>query len=119
MALLRQANGKVLVTLLHGSFSYASARELARRAEPIAGHKVAVYDFSQVGYIDTSAALAIEEIVTLATSRGLRVLISGLQGSAKIALAGLRVLEKITPDQVFTERKAAIEAAVAIAEEAR
>src|SRR5690606_14711534 len=71
-ATLRAANGKVLVTILHGSFSYASARDLARRAAPaIAGHRVAVYDFSQVGYVDTSAALAIEEMITLAQGHGM------------------------------------------------
>src|SRR5690606_30832043 len=45
-ALLKSANGKVAVTLLHGSFSYASARELARRAAPASiRHAAVVYDF--------------------------------------------------------------------------
>jgi sulfate permease, SulP family len=111
-ALLRTANGKVLVTILHGSFSYASARELARRGEPIAGHRAAVYDFSQVGYVDTSAALAIEEIFTLAAAHGMQVMVAGLQGSAREALGGLRVLESIPSDRMFENRRAAIQAAV-------
>lgn len=110
--MLREANGDVIVTMLHGTFSYASARELARRGEPLGGHKAAVYDFSQVGYVDTSAALAIEEMLTLARSRGMHVLISGLQGAAHEALRGLRVLDPIPRDRIFADRRSAIRAAV-------
>jgi sulfate permease, SulP family len=117
-ALLRTVNGKVLVTSLRGTFSYASARELARRGEPIAGHKVAVYDFSQVGYVDTSAALAIEEMFAVAVAHGMQVLVAGLQGDAREALTGLRVLEKIPPHRMFDDRRAAIEAAVELCQSA-
>src|SRR5690606_25448128 len=99
-ALLKSAQGKVLVTLLHGSFSYASARELARRAAPSAiRHAVVIYDFSHAGYIDTSAALAIEEMIELSQKQGLAVLLSGLEGHALRALTGLRVLDRVPEAQ--------------------
>lgn len=112
--LLRSAGGKVLVTLMHGSFSYASARELIRRAESKAtSHAVAVYDFSNVAWIDTSAALAIEQVIELARTKNLRVLVSGLQGSPLQTLDGLGVLDRVPPAQRFAARKEAIEAGVA------
>ncbi len=116
--LLRAAEGKILVTMLQGSFSYASARELARRALPSnVGYRVVVYDFAHVGYLDTSAALAIDEIVDLAQRNGQRVLISGLQGHAARALEGLGVLSRIPTEQRFDQRIEAIRSALGHAAE--
>jgi sulfate permease, SulP family len=113
-ALLKATNGRVLVTVLRGSFSYASARELVRRASPtVSGVDVAVYDFSQVGYVDTSAALAIEEIVTEAQAQGMRVLVAGIAGEARDTLDDLRVLQRLPVENVFKERRDAIAAAAA------
>jgi sulfate permease, SulP family len=111
--MLRSANGKVLVTMLHGSFSYASARELSRRASPkVTGYRASVYDFSNAGYIDTSAALAIDEMVELSQANRQHVFVSGLRGQALRALDGLGVLERVPPAQRFDDRIEAIRAAV-------
>jgi SulP family sulfate permease len=111
--LLRSANGRVLVTILHGSFSYASARELSRRASPkVTGYRASVYDFSNAGYIDTSAALAIDEMIELSQSNQQHLLVAGLKGQALRALDGLGVLERIPPAQRFDDRGEAIRAAV-------
>jgi SulP family sulfate permease len=112
-ALLRAAAGKVLVTILRGSFSYASARELARRALPSDSRsRAVVYDFSHVGYIDTSAAVAIDEIFELAQKNGLAVNVSGLQDQVARVLEGLGVLSRVPLEQRFAHRHDAIESAV-------
>jgi len=114
-SLLREADGHVLVTILTGTFSYASARELSRRAGLVTGNpRVAVYDFSQAGYIDTSAALAIEEMIELSRSGGQTVLVSGLTGEAMRTLEGLRALERVPEAQRFEHRHDAIAAAVTL-----
>ena len=111
--MLRSASGKVLVTILHGSFSYASARELSRRASPkVTGYRAAVYDFSNAGYVDTSAALAIDEMIALSQANRQHLFIAGLKGQALRALDGLGVLERIPPAQRFDDRSEAIRAAV-------
>lgn len=113
-AVLRAAGGKILVTFLRGQFSYASARELARRASPkMTGVEVVIYDFSGVGYVDTSAALAIEECVALAVENGQTVMISGLSGQAARAIDGLGALGKVPADHRFFARRQAIHAAAA------
>ncbi|MFQ5562743.1 MAG: SulP family inorganic anion transporter [Parvularculaceae bacterium] len=112
-ALLRLAEGKILVTLLTGTFSYASARELARRASPqLTGHSIVIYDFTHVGYVDTSAALAIQELLELAVAHGQTVFVAGLDGHARRALEGLGVLDTVPPSRRFAERREAIEAAL-------
>jgi SulP family sulfate permease len=112
--LLRPTNGRVMLTLLHGSFSYASARELARRdTQSISPRDVVIYDFSHSGYIDTSVALAIDEMIDLSQKHDRHVIVSGLRGHALNALDGMGVLDRVPPAQRFDDRKAAIEAAVA------
>ncbi len=110
---LRKANGDVAVVLLRGSFSYASARELAARVGAEAsGHKAVIYDFSKAAHVDTSAALAVEELIEQAQEEQETCFISGLSGPAKTTLRSLGVLDAIPEDQQFAERKDAIEAAV-------
>ena len=112
-AMLRTAAGKVRVTMLHGSFSFASARELARRAiPPPSGHSAVIYDFTHAGYLDTSAALAIEELFDLSAAHELDVYVAGLTGDALQTLTGLRVLAHIPESHRFEHRRQAIEAAV-------
>ncbi len=112
-ATLRQVPGRVLVTLLHGSFSYASARDLARRdTQSTTDLDVVIYDFSHSGYIDPSAALAIDEMIELSIRHGRHVIVSGLRDSAMKALGGMGVLDRVPIEQHFEFRNDAIEAAV-------
>jgi SulP family sulfate permease len=113
-ALLRGMNGRVLVTLLHGSFSYASARDLAHRdTQAATPGDVVIYDFTHAGYMDPSAAVAIDEMIDLSQRHGRYVIVSGLKEHAYRALKGMRVLDRITPEQQFESRMDAIRAAVA------
>ena len=73
---------------------------------------VVVYDFSHSGYIDPSAALAIDEMIDLSIQHGRKVLIAGLRDQALKALSGMGVLDRISADQQFEHRKDAIDAAV-------
>ncbi|MGE0408711.1 MAG: SulP family inorganic anion transporter [Amphiplicatus sp.] len=111
--LLRAANGKALVTILSGVYSYASARELARRASPkLTGVKICVYDFTHVGYIDTSAALAVQELMVLTHEHGQTILVSGLSREVAKTLDGLGALAHVAAEDRFSTRLAAIERAV-------
>jgi SulP family sulfate permease len=112
-ALLRTVEGRVLLTLLEGSFSYASARILAQKDDHFASSDVVIYDFSRAGYVDPSAALAIDEMIELSQRSGHIVIICGLQPHVMRALDGMGVLERVPESQRFDSRRAAIEAAVA------
>lgn len=113
--LLRSAKGRILLTMLQGSFSYASARELARRAPtPISGQEIVIYDFCHAGYIDTSAALAIDEILELAHANQQHVLVAGLQGNALQTLDGLGVIDRVPLSMRFADRMEAIKAGLTL-----
>lgn len=113
-ALLRTVDGRVLMTCLHGSFSYASARDLARRDTQAISHRdVVIYDFTHAGYVDPSGALAIDEMIDLSQRHNRHVIVSGLHSHALRALSGMGVLDRIPNAQRFDVRLDAIKAAVA------
>jgi len=110
---LRKAGGKVTVTHLQGSFSYASAREMAHRVgQNISGCKAVVYDFSGAGHIDPSTALAIDDLFAQAPANGQMLFIAGLSGAAEKALISFGALERVAKERIFGKRLDAIKAAV-------
>mgnify|MGYP000291893843 CR=1 FL=1 len=113
---LKKANGNVAVVLLRGSFSYASARELAARiGAESAGHRAVVYDLTEAAHMDTSAALALEELIEQAQVEHEACFVSGLSGTAKETLEKLGVLNRVPPERQFDKRSEAIKTAVGAA----
>lgn len=109
---LKKYNGLIGVLSLRGRFSYASARELVRRGGiATSGHKAIVFDFTDAAHIDTSAALAIEELVQRAADERAACFIAGLSGVAEETLSALGVLDEFPPGSAFETRLEAIEAA--------
>ena len=116
-ALLTRANGDVALFLFRGSFSYASARELARRAgTETAGHSAVVYDFSDAGYVDTSVALSVDDLIGKANAEHLACFVSGVDGPTGGTLQQLKVLDRVPAERRFKNRVDAVRAAVAEAE---
>lgn len=88
--------GRVVVVTLRGRFSYASARELNRWVgQASMGYEAIIYDFTEAAHMDTSAALATEELLTIAANDGIPCFIAGLSESAKTTLKSLGVLDGI------------------------
>jgi SulP family sulfate permease len=116
-ALLTRANGDVALFLFRGSFSYASARELARRAgTETAGHSAIVYDFSDAGYVDTSVALSVDDLIGKSNAEHLACFVSGVDGPTGGTLQQLKVLDRVPAERRFKNRVDAVRAAVAEAE---
>jgi len=107
---MRDTNGQIGIIALRGHFSYASARELVQRTgSAISGHEAMVFDFTGVAHVDTSAALAIEELIETAQCETRGCFIAGLTGSAETTLRALGVLDTIPPDRLVGTRLEAIE----------
>lgn len=112
-AKLRQAGGKVLISRLSGTFSYASARELVRRAASrITDVRTIIYDFADTAYMDPSAAQSVDAMFDQALASGKTVMVSGLQGEIERALVSFGVLDRIPKENRFKTHGEAIEAAV-------
>ncbi|HUS52938.1 MAG TPA: SulP family inorganic anion transporter [Thermohalobaculum sp.] len=113
-ALLEQADGRIEVIRLRGNFSYASARQLTQvLGGALEGPQAVIFDFSQAAHVDTSAAYAIDELITEAQEGGIRCYISGLSDATKPTLVGLGVLGKLETGDLCRDRKTALQQALA------
>jgi len=111
---LEKHGDKIVLISLRGRFSYASARELTKRVGVAsAGYKAFILDLSGVGNIDTSAAMAIDELIKAVRSEGVALVVSGLSGGAEATLESLGVLSELKDEQRAATKKIAIERAAA------
>ncbi len=93
-ALLEPLGDDVVAIALRGRFSYASARQLTSQVEAeIANYQAVILDFTEAAHIDTSAAMAVEELINSLDDRGVKCIIAGLTGPAEKTLRSLGVLE--------------------------
>jgi SulP family sulfate permease len=106
--------GKVVLYRFGGSFSYASARELARAVSADPQHEVIILDFTDAVMIDLTAALAIEELIEALQAGGARVLVAGLASAALKVLHKLKALDPVPKEWRFEHRREAVKAALAL-----
>ena len=118
LAQLAKGNGDVGLISLRGRFSYASARYLSESVQKMGSpYKVIIYDFGRTEHLDTSAAVAIAELVSEAIRTGKTCFLTGMPGNAEVVLESLGALDEIPPDQIVPNRLDAIRYAVAFMSE--
>jgi SulP family sulfate permease len=82
--------------------------------------RVVILDLSDVTMIDTSIALAIEDVVARAGGMGVAVFLVGLRAPVRRVLQGLAVLDRLPAGHVVARRLDALHAAadMAVAQDA-
>ena len=92
---------RVGLVALPGHFSVASARELARSlGTDLKDHEAVIFDFSDVTYMDDSAALVIEDLAAIAQTEAKGCIVTGLSGPAETALRVFGIYDHI-PQEHF------------------
>ncbi|MCL5778005.1 SulP family inorganic anion transporter [Limibaculum sp. FT325] len=111
---LADSAGRIQLIRMRGRFSYASARQLTRAlGRTVTETRAVVFDFTEAAHIDTSAAMALEELVRSAQDAGAVCHVAALSGVARKTLAGLGVLDLVGHGRVHPDREAAVAAALA------
>jgi len=106
---------EILLVSLRGRFSYASAREITKRVGVMtAGFRAIVLDFTDAAHIDTSAAMAVEELIGAVRDQNLCCVVAGLSGVAARTFDSLGVLEGLDPANRAPTKALAIERAGAL-----
>jgi len=99
---LEKLRGRVAVITLRGHFSYASARELNRWiGQSSMGYEAIIYDFTMVTHLDTSATLAMAELLTAAVNDHIPCFIAGLSDSNAGIAESLGIFDVIPPTQIM------------------
>ncbi|MDA1088936.1 MAG: SulP family inorganic anion transporter [Proteobacteria bacterium] len=114
--LLKRHDGEIMVYHISGPMSFGAAKGLTRQIAVGAHFKVLVLDLTDVTFIDTSASLAIEDIMVTATGMGVEVIIIGIGVRIKSTLDRLGVTKVIPANHCFDTRVHALEYAASLLE---
>jgi SulP family sulfate permease len=93
-----------MICHISGPMSFGAAKGLTRQIAVSTEFKVLVFDMSDVTYIDTSASMAIEDVMVRATELGLDVLLVGIKAPVKATLERLGVTKVIPTGHSFDTR---------------
>ena len=75
------------------------------------GYEAIIYDFTETTHMDTSAALAMAELLTPAVNDHIPCFIAGLSGSTAATAESLGILDVIPPAQITASLLDAIQMA--------
>lgn len=116
-AILEQTNGKILLIHVDGPMSFGSAKNMVRRLEAVPGFNTfvsVVLDLSKVPALDGTAALAVEDMLSMVHTHGQHLFFVGMQPHVTKALDGLGVLAQIRPGHRFASRLEALQKAAMV-----
>lgn len=100
---------KIMIYHLSGPMNFGAAKGLTRQIAVNTDFKVLVLDLSDVSFIDTSASMAIEEIMVTAMGLGLEVILIGIKARVKTTLESLGVTKVIPAGHSFDTRLDALQ----------
>jgi len=111
-ALFAQCDRRAMVLHLSGLISFGAASELIRKFASVASYDLLIIDLQDVPRVDGSAALALEEIIQVATESGKHVFVVGLTLHVARVLIQMGALSLIKETSRFGTRNEALHAAV-------
>ena len=100
--------GKLLYVHLGGPVSFGAANEMARRLTSNMDYEILAVDLSDVPMIDSSAGLALEDVIERALDGGRRVLVVGVKPRVERVLTKLGVLKRVGAGEIFPDRVSAL-----------
>jgi SulP family sulfate permease len=110
-AVLRECKGQALVLHLSGLMSFGAANEMARKFVHLARSDVLIIDLLDVPRVDTSAGLALEELIQRALNSDQEVIVVGLNYSVARLLSRLGSLDLVKETHRFPTRLEGLQAA--------
>ena len=93
--ILERAGGRIVLFHLEGPMSFGSAKDIVRVLRSSRNQDVLIIDLSDVPFIDSSASIALEEVIHDAISDNDIVVLCGLRNQVR------HVLEKIGVTQLI------------------
>lgn len=112
----KQCQGKVLYVHLGGPLSFGAANEMARKLSAYAAFETMILDLGDVPSIDSSASLAVEEVIERARAGQRRVFLVGLEPRVERVLTKLGVIDLVAEKARFNDRLSALQHAAATLE---
>jgi SulP family sulfate permease len=117
--MLARADGRVVVLNLSGPMSFGAANGLTRRMAGAAACEVLVIDLSGVSMIDSSASLALGQVIVRARERQWQVVVAGLNAAVDDVFRRLDVLARVDDRHRCATRLEALTLAVDLVDRTR
>jgi SulP family sulfate permease len=108
---LTQGNGRTVLYRLNGPFSFGVARDMARRLGAADEYDALVLDLSEVPLVDSSAGLALMEVVRQALALDKAVFVVGMRPRVKAVLDRLGATRVLAAQNIAMTRLDALRAA--------
>lgn len=115
---LERNKGQVVMIHVNGPMSFGSAKNIVRRLETTPGfntYSSVVLDLSHVPSIDGTAALAVEDMLTMVQSHKQHLFFVGMKPAVADVLEGLGVLQMVRPGHRYALRLDALRHAAHVA----
>jgi SulP family sulfate permease len=111
-ALFSQCERRAMILHLSGLISFGAASELTRKFASVGSYDLLIIDLQDVPRVDGSAALALEEIIQVATESNKHVFVVGLTLHVARVLIQIGALTLIKETSRYNTRNEALRAAV-------
>ena len=96
--ILERARGRIVMFHLEGPMSFGSSRDIARTLLSSKDQEVLIIDLSDVPFIDSSASIALEEVIQDARADKDYVILCGLRQQVKEVLTKIGVIYLVSTD---------------------
>ncbi len=103
-AIMKQANGQIMLFHMQGPMSFSSAKSLVRCHSMVTDYQVMLLDLSDVPCIDFTTSRALEDIISDTISAGQHIILLGACEDVHKMLEQQGVLEKFNVDNIFQHR---------------
>lgn len=105
--ILERNNERIVMIHVNGPMSFGSAKDMVRRLESVKGFNTfssVILDLTDVPTIDGTAALAIEDMLTMVKDHHQHLFFVGMRPSVARVLQGLGVLDQVRPGHRYALR---------------
>jgi SulP family sulfate permease len=110
--LLKGFRERIMILHLSGLISFGAANELLRKFSQTGRYEILIIDLLDVPRVDGSAALALEEVIQLASDSNKTVFIVGLTYPVARLMGRFGCLDRVREAERFESRAEAVRAAV-------
>ena len=102
--ILERAGGRILLFHIEGPMSYGTAKDVLRLVTADREQDALIIDFSDVPFIDSTAALAIEEVILKANEDDDYVILCGMRGAVEKVLGKIGVTKLVPQNRIIQNR---------------
>jgi len=109
--IIEDAGGRITLFHMEGPLSFGSAKDVAHMLRSPVDHDVLIIDLADVPFIDSSASLALEEVIIEMHEDGDLVILCSLQEQVRSTLEKIGLMALVEPRHVVGDRLAALTSA--------